>query len=258
MSDLSNQTINSPGPQGHALVIGAGGGIASAVVEQLVASGQYQSVVAVSRHPAAEHNPGSSTTELVWYVADSADEVQIEQFVAECTSRDLRFRTVICCIGCLHNERLQPEKKLTDMRSDTLLEYMHINAVMPALWLRALPPVIDKNQPSHLVCLSARVGSIADNRLGGWYGYRASKSALNMLLCSAQVEYRRRLKQAILVSYHPGTVDTPLSKPFQRNVKANTLLTAEQTAQKLLALLPGLGPEQAPYYIDYAGKSIPW
>ena len=105
---------------------------------------------------------------------------------------------------------------------------------------------------------SARVGSINDNKLGGWYGYRASKAALNMMLKCAQIECQRRAKNISLISYHPGTVETELSKPFQSKVPTGKLFSAHFTVTQLLNIIPSLSAENGPHYIDWQGNTIPW
>lgn len=236
-----------------ALVIGASGGIGRELVKQLVASKQYSKVMAISR--ALPENP----IEAVDYRRlDSTDEVQVAQF---CEQQNQPFALVICCIGVLHDEgepALAPEKRLEDIRPEALMAYFKTNTVTPAIWLKHGVRLLKSKVTSSFVFLTARVGSIADNKLGGWYGYRASKSALNMLIKSAQIEYARRAPNVTLVSYHPGTVDTALSKPFQNNVPKGKLFTAEFTASQLLNLLPSLQINDAPHYIDWNGVHIPW
>jgi NAD(P)-dependent dehydrogenase (short-subunit alcohol dehydrogenase family) len=126
---------------------------------------------------------------------------------------------------------------------------------VPALWLKYLVKVMAKDKAS-IVFFSARVGSISENGLGGWYGYRASKAALNMFVKTASVEYKRRSPNTTLACYHPGTVDTNLSKPFQANVKQGKLFTVDFTVSKLLHHMEGFDAEQSPYYIDWEGKTI--
>ena len=135
---------------------------------------------------------------------------------------------------------------------------MLVNFIPPSLWIKHAVKLLAPKCLTSFTVLSARVGSISDNQLGGWYGYRASKAALNMMLKTAQVEYRRRLPESGLVAYHPGTVDTQLSKPFQANVKPEKLFTPEFTAQALWRELDTLSVEKAPYYIDWQGKTISW
>ena len=136
--------------------------------------------------------------------------------------------------------------------------YFTTNTILPALWLKYVELILKGTEPAKLVFFSARVGSIGDNKLGGWYGYRASKSALNMIIKCAQIECQRRAKNISLISYHPGTVETKLSKPFQSNVPKDKLFTSDFTVAQLLKIIPTLSAENGPHYIDWQGKTIPW
>lgn len=238
-----------------ALVIGASGGIGNALVEILAKSDDYAEVHGVSRSQI------TSTGKVIGHQLDSQNSSAVEQFCQQLKDHG-PLDLVVCCIGALHGKQneieLSPEKRLEDISPEMLLSYFNTNTVAPANWLKYLLPVIKGNSPAHVVLITARVGSIEDNKIGGWYGYRASKAALNMLIKTAQVEYRRRAKNVDLVSYHPGTVDTGLSKPFQSNVPDGKLFSAEFTATQLLKHLPQLNPDQAPHYIDWQGKVIPW
>lgn len=242
--------------QSNALIIGASGGIGKAIVTALQASEQFSQIHTVSR----KVNFNQSTKVIHHHIA-SSDPSSIEQCCKELAGFD-QFSLVVCCIGVLHGEQegihLSPEKRLEDLHAQQLSRYFEINSIAPAMWLKELLPVVKGPERCHFVVLSARVGSISDNKIGGWYGYRASKAALNMLIKSAQVEYNRRAKNVQLVCYHPGTVDTPLSTPFQSNVPKGKLFTAEFTANQLLTHLPHLLPENAPHFIDWQGKTIPW
>lgn len=155
----------------------------------------------------------------------------------------VRIDQFICCVGLLHDRQLQPEKKIEQLDAAHLQKYFAVNSIIPALWLKHLPVLLDKKKPAQILFISARVGSISDNRLGGWYGYRASKAALNMLIKTAQVEYRRRFPDAVLISYHPGTVDTPLSKPFQDRVPEHKLFSPQQLQRFLLISYNTLIPD---------------
>lgn len=236
-----------------ALVIGANGGIGEELVRQLAASNQYSKVIAISRKP-----PEKPIESVDYQQLDSSDEIQVAKF---CAQQEQSFSLIICCIGVLHTDgepALAPEKRLEDIRPEALMAYFKINTVTPAIWLKHGVRLLKSKTASSFVFFTARVGSIADNKLGGWYGYRASKSALNMLIKSAQIEYSRRAPNVTLVSYHPGTVDTGLSKPFQNNVPKGKLFSAEFTASQLLSLLPDLQINDAPHYIDWSGAQIPW
>lgn len=237
----------------QALVIGASGGIGQELVRQLAVSNQYSKVLAISR--TLPKNPIESVDYLL---LDSSEEAQVSKF---CEQQNRPFSLVICCIGALHSNAiptLAPEKRLEDIRPEALLDYFNINTVIPAIWLKHGVRLLKSKTASSFVFFSARVGSITDNKLGGWYGYRASKSALNMLIKSAQIEYNRRAPNVTLVSYHPGTVDTGLSKPFHNNVAKGKLFSAEFTSRQLLNLLADLPIGEAPHYIDWNGVQIPW
>jgi NAD(P)-dependent dehydrogenase (short-subunit alcohol dehydrogenase family) len=240
----------------NALVIGASGGIGESLVQHLAVSGQYSQVFAVSRSL-----PKTPVKGVNYQIIESQNEDNIADFCR--TTANGQFSLVICCIGALHGmldngQHVQPEKRLEDINAAQLHYYFNVNTVLPALWLKHLEPLVKGSMIANVVFLSARVGSINDNGLGGWYGYRASKAALNMLLKTAQIELQRRAKNVCLVSYHPGTVDTKLSQPFQANVKPEKLFTAAFTAKQLLSQLPNFNPTQGPYFIDWAGKTIPW
>ena len=237
------------------LVIGAGGGIGYAVTEQLAQRFSEYKVFALSRSFVS-----FSTSNVVSTQLDTSDEGDIKRFISEHKQQGTRFKYVICCVGLLHDDEanIAPEKRLEDINEAQLLEYFRVNTIVPALWVKNLVDVMVTGEPSVVGCVSARVGSISDNRLGGWYGYRSSKAALNMMLKTASVEYARRAKTTALLSYHPGTVATKLSAPFQKNVAAKKLFTPTFTANKLIDLLTGLSAEQSPYYLDWEGKTIAW
>ena len=240
----------------RALVIGASSGIAQALIEQLLQSASVTCIDAVSRS-LPKKDFGDSVQH---FEVDSSHESQIKAFISARKAEGITYRYVVCTIGFLHNAELaiKPEKRLEDINADAMQHYFAVNTIMPTLWLKNLPAVVAKNAPTTMAFFSARVGSISDNRLGGWYGYRASKAALNMLVKTASVEYRRRVKDSVLVCYHPGTVDTALSKPFQKNVAAEKLFTADFTASQLITHLPKLDREQACHFIDWRGEVVTW
>lgn len=237
----------------HVLVIGAGGGIGQELVKQFAAQEDVIQVHCVSR-TASE----SDTANRHFYTFDSGNEASIIAFVAEMAAQQIKFSQVVCTTGVLHtsgDKTLKPEKRLEDIDPLQLAEYFRINTTIPAMWLKHLVKVVDKTRAS-IVFLSARVGSISENDLGGWYGYRASKAALNMIVKTASIEYKRRAPNTILACYHPGTVDTHLSKPFQANVKPGKLFTTEFTVSQLLTHMQNFDCELSPYYIDWDGKTI--
>ncbi len=240
----------------RALVIGASSGIAQALIEQLLQSASVTCIDAVSRS-LPKKDFGDSVQH---FEVDSSHESQIKAFISARKAEGITYRYVVCTIGFLHNAELaiKPEKRLEDINADAMQHYFAVNTIMPTLWLKNLPAVVAKNAPTTMAFFSARVGSISDNRLGGWYGYRASKSALNMVIKNAAIEYARRHKQVTLMAYHPGTVDTGLSKPFQANVPLKKLFTPAFTAQCLVKQLQFAQAEHSPYYVDWDAQNIPW
>ena len=238
----------------NVLIVGASGGIASALIEQYRNAGAK--VFAVSR-AAANENKGLDN--VSYHQIAEQDDKHISEFVQQLADQHVILKTVVITTGFLHNEddSIHPEKRLEDVSEQALAAYFATNSIIPAMWLKHLVYVMSK-EGSTLVCLSARVGSISDNGLGGWYGYRSSKAALNMFVKTASVEYKRRLKDVMLVCYHPGTVDTGLSKPFQKNVAAKKLFTPEFTAKQLIHHLSVLDRDQACHFIDWNGEVVTW
>ncbi|WP_370244074.1 SDR family NAD(P)-dependent oxidoreductase [Alteromonas abrolhosensis] len=238
----------------NVLIVGASGGIASALIEQYYNEGAQ--VFAVSRAPAADVRKSENVS---YHQLAEQNDKAISDFVKQLAKQDVTLTTVVITTGFLHRDSdgIHPEKRLEDVSEHALAAYFETNSIIPALWLKHLVNIMSK-EGSTLVCLSARVGSISDNGLGGWYGYRASKAALNMLVKTASVEYKRRLKDVMLVCYHPGTVDTDLSKPFQKNVVAKKLFTAAFTAKQLIHHLSVLNRDQACHFIDWNGEVVTW
>jgi NAD(P)-dependent dehydrogenase (short-subunit alcohol dehydrogenase family) len=208
-----------------AVVIGANGGIGAALVSALAASGDFATVHALSRAPA---HPDDTI--------DVTDEASIAAAAAKiATPIDL----LIVATGMLHENGRMPEKSLRALDGPTLARMFEVNTIGPALVLKHFTPLLARDRRSVVAILSARVGSISDNRSGGWYGYRASKAALNMIVKSAAIELARTRKHAICVSIHPGTVKTALSSSFVNNA-SSSVFTPEHSAQCILAVLDGL------------------
>ena len=238
--------------QSTAIVIGAGGGLGSALCRQWQQDDDIETVIAVSRH--AESN----TLQGVQAITCDYSEAAIARASEKIKSLGGKISRVCICNGLLHNDHIWPEKRIEDISLANLQEVFHVNSFIPILWLQALLPLVKGDTACIITTISARVGSIGDNQLGGWYSYRSSKAALNMFLKSAAIEYARRAPGVKLVAFHPGTTDTELSKPFQANVPAGKLFTTEFVAERLLALLDDLEPDGELSYLDWAGLDIPW
>ncbi|AKS41363.1 SDR family NAD(P)-dependent oxidoreductase [Wenzhouxiangella marina] len=246
-----------------ALVVGASRGIGLALVEALLADSRFERVIAAVRQPASaeglaglEVAPGRS---LEWLELDLDRPATIEAVGETLDRRGWRPSLLIHAAGLLHEApELQPEKRLEDLDAASLARVFAVNTIGPALVLKALLPRMDRDRRAVAAVISARVGSIGDNRLGGWYAYRASKAALNQILRTASIEARRRFPNCILAALHPGTTDTGLSKPFQANVPDEKLFAPSFTAKRLLAVMEGLGIDDSGGFFAWDGQSIPW
>ena len=234
----------------HAVVIGASGGIGHAFVGALAARLDVESVTALSRAPARFDHPKVTTGTL-----DLLDEDSIAAAAEACAARPPRW--VICAAGILHEGGLQPEKSLRELDAQRLARVLAVNAIGPALVIKHFAPLLPRSGRSVIAALSARVGSIGDNRLGGWYSYRASKAALNQLIRTASIELARSRREAIVVGLHPGTVDTRLSAPFRGNVAPGKLFTPELSAGRLLDVLEGLPSSASGRCYAWDGSEVP-
>ncbi|MCL2913601.1 SDR family NAD(P)-dependent oxidoreductase [Shewanella corallii] len=233
-----------------ALIIGANSAIGSAFMHQWLQASTQNTCIAVSRLPPAQLLPGGSQ----WQSCDYSEAGIID--CCEELSEAGPFERVVICNGQLHSDELAPEKRLEELSLSAMTKIMTSNTMIPALFVARLLPLLDKK--AVVAVLSARVGSIGDNRLGGWYSYRASKAALNMMLQTAAVEYARRKPGAKLMAFHPGTTDSPLSRPFQTNVPEGKLFTPEFVAMQLHKLMSGQQADGKLSFIDWEGKTIPW
>jgi NAD(P)-dependent dehydrogenase (short-subunit alcohol dehydrogenase family) len=176
------------------------------------------------------------------------------ELAALALSNQTPFHLIVNTIGILHTEQWMPEKKLDELNEDQLTKLMQINAIGPALTLKYFSKLLDPSA-SIMAVLSAKVGSIEDNRLGGWYSYRASKAALNMLIKTAAIEFSRTKPNTTLVALHPGTVNSRLSKPFRGEQIGRPAIDA---AQDLLRVIYSLKNEDSGSFISYAGERLPW
>ena len=234
----------------HAVVIGASGGIGRAFVDALAAREDVARVTALSRRAT---EPASSKV-AVGHI-DLLDEASVAQAAEAC--RDPAPRLIVCTAGVLHDGDLQPEKSLRDLDPARLAQLFALNTIGPALVLKHFSGLLPRKGRGTVALLSARVGSISDNRLGGWYGYRASKAALNQLVRTAAIEVARSRRESIIVGLHPGTVDTALSAPFSGNVAPGKLFTPAYSAARLLDVLDGLSPADSGRCYAWDGREVP-
>lgn len=236
-----------------AMIIGGSGAIATALRQNLAQDADCQQIYVFSRQQPSEDLPDK----VIWQTLEYTQPA-IASVLADNLAESLTIQKVFICNGRLHDADLQPEKRLEQFNAEDSQSIMHSNALVPMLWVQALLPYLKQTQPCQLVVFSARVGSISDNHLGGWYSYRASKAALNMLLKTAAIEYQRRAPNVSIIAFHPGTTDTPLSRPFQKNVPAEKLLTPAFVAWQLLQILDQLPATETLRFIDWQGQKIDW
>ena len=168
------------------------------------------------------------------------------------------FERVYCCIGVLHNDLVAPEKRFKDLNEQVLNEYFRVNTIIPALCIKYFAPLLDKNRSSTFVCLSAMVGSISDNKLGGWYGYRSSKAALNMMIKSASIELARTHRHSCIAAIHPGTTKGQLSQPFSSNIKQGKYYSPEQSASRIVSVTENLSVDDSGGFFNWDSKQIDW
>jgi NAD(P)-dependent dehydrogenase (short-subunit alcohol dehydrogenase family) len=232
---------------GRALVFGASGGVGGALAAHLADQGYETTALARQLLPDWRGRKAQF---------DLEDEASLEA-AAAALKDGAPIRRIIVATGLLHAEGLKPERSHSALSAAQLLRLYAINAVGPALIAKHFLPLLPRSEPSVFAALSARVGSIGDNRLGGWHSYRASKAALNMLIRTMAIELKRTRPDAILVGLHPGTVDTPLSEPFQRGVPQGRLFTPDQSAQHLLTVMDGLSPNDSGGVFAWDGARIP-
>lgn len=240
-----------------AVVVGAGRGIGLGFVRQLLARKDVSSVYATYRQlGSATELLAINDPRLQCMQMDITDEAQVAAMVAQIRSGAIHY--LINSVGILHEGELQPEKSLRQIDSARLLRYFQVNSIGALLLFKQIQPLVKHQQRAIVATISAKVGSIGDNQAGGWYGYRASKAALNMFIKTTAIEYRRTCPQAIVVALHPGTTDTQLSLPFQRNVPPEKLFSVDRTVSQLLTVIDRLEPEDSGEFFSWNGDRLPW
>jgi NAD(P)-dependent dehydrogenase (short-subunit alcohol dehydrogenase family) len=224
-----------------AVILGASGGIGGAIAEEVAGSGKYRTILRLSRR-------GDQAVDL-------HDELTVQAAADAAALRgDLRF--LFIATGFLYNENFTPEKSIRQVSPEHMAHAFAVNAIGPALILKHFLPLVPREGQCIIATISAKVGSIGDNELGGWASYRASKAALNQIVRTTAVELRRTRPEAVCVAIHPGTVDTPLSAPFSKS--GLTVRTPEVAAREILSVLDNLGPEDSGSFRDYRGAVLPW
>lgn len=262
-------------------VFGANGGLGQALIQEILADNPEACVLAVARGECPENlvnwaqvediplvqnshisanepQPGS----LIWH-ENTLTETSLQELFSDWQAADIQLSGLLSTIGWLHQETSehgswQPERRIESLNQAQLLEYFRVNAILPALILQGAKPLLPKKSPSFVIQLGAKVGSIGDNHLGGWYGYRASKAALNMLYKTAAIEFKRTHKQLCIGVIHPGTTDTELSKPFQERLPADKLYSAAASAERIWGVIKNLEAKDSGGFWFWDGEPLPW
>ena len=238
-------------PQGfRAAVFGASGGIGGAMARHLAASPRCGRLYAGARR-GVELPPGPVTE----FAFDLEDEASIAAASASIAAAG-PLHLVIVATGVLHGGGLAPEKTWRSLEAGAMARAFAVNTIGPALIAKHTLGALARGEHAVFAALSARVGSITGNRLGGWHSYRASKAALNMLIRNFAIELNQRNPSAVAIALHPGTVDTPLSKPFQGAVPADGLFTADDSAARLLNVINAISPDNSGCLHDWDGKAV--
>jgi NAD(P)-dependent dehydrogenase (short-subunit alcohol dehydrogenase family) len=229
------------------LILGGSGGLGKALA-QCLSKDPTRQILSLGRTASENEQPSFDYGQEA-SLANAAAWVQ-----GKCINASLS--TIIIATGILHSKSGAPERSWSQLDTQYLQETMLVNAIGPALALKHFAPLLPKDQPTTWIMISAKVGSIGDNALGGWYGYRASKAALNQIVKTASIEMTRRNKLSVCVALHPGTVATKLSEPFSKaglNVRAPSI-----AAQEIVNVIEKLQPKDTGSFIDYLGNKLPW
>jgi NAD(P)-dependent dehydrogenase (short-subunit alcohol dehydrogenase family) len=247
----------------RALVTGASRGIGLEFVRQLLAEPGFTRVFAACRRPAQDDaiaRLAAVEPRLRIVTLDVADEAQVETSARQVAAETDRLHLIVNAAGVLHDATvgMAPEKRLADVRADILAASFAVNAFAPLLVAKHFETLLARRERAVFASISARVGSIGDNRLGGWYAYRGAKAAQNMFTKTLAIEWARSRRNVVCVALHPGTTDTDLSRPFQANVPPEKLFAPERTVRQLLQVIDRLTPADTGRFLAWDGSGIPW
>lgn len=242
------------------ILIGASSAIAQATIAEILSIDETACILAISQNTLLS----PPLTEIQKFISVPTEYTEdginraVETTKTRLEQHQLNIAHIIIFNGTLHNPTTMPEKQLSDLNVENMQTMFLANTTIPLLWASKLSMLLPKESASSITCFSARVGSINDNRLGGWYSYRSSKAALNMGMKTLSIELARRKPEVKILLFHPGTTDTPLSKPFQKHVPANKLFQATFVAKRLTNIIHSLKPNMGIQYLDWDGKIILW
>jgi NAD(P)-dependent dehydrogenase (short-subunit alcohol dehydrogenase family) len=247
----------------HALIVGGSRGLGLGFVRALLAQPRFAKVFAASREPLQSQDllalAGAHSGRLVTLPLDVTNESSVMQAADTVRAAVSALHLLIDCAGVLHDgASLAPERRLADVRVESMLLSFQVNALGPLLLAKHFHGLLERAPRAVIANVSARVGSIGDNRLGSWYAYRVSKAAQNQVTHTISIELGRRAPNLICVALHPGTVDTELSRPFQAGVNPDSLLSPDYSAAQLLRVIDGLDRDANGRFYAWDGSEIPW
>jgi NAD(P)-dependent dehydrogenase (short-subunit alcohol dehydrogenase family) len=232
------------------VILGASGGIGSAIAMECATRFPQADIIGTYHR----HRPEWCQPRLEWTSLDVTDEKDYQKLSGNLSSIDW----FINCVGFLHDDKQGPEKSIRSFEHDFFSKNMSLNTLPTLFSAQLLGPLLKNSTNAKFVTISAKVGSIEDNQLGGWYSYRASKAALNMVLKCLAIEWKRTNPQVTVLALHPGTTDTNLSKPFQTNVPLGRLFTPNAVANDLVNIIENSSTDQSGDFLSYSGERLPW
>lgn len=232
------------------LIIGASGGIGKAIVSHITATLPEAKIYATyhSTLPRAKHS------NIIWFNTNASLDADVKQLAEKLPKLDI----LINAAGFLHNNARKPEKSVNEFTPELFNQNLNSNTLPTLLLAKYFATHLKAKQQTYFISLSAKIGSIEDNRLGGWISYRCSKAALNMAIKTISIEWKLKLPHCCVLAFHPGTTDTQLSQPFQKNVPANKLFTADYVSQKLFKIISQVNPSDTGKFYSFSGEELPW
>ena len=243
------------------VIAGASGAIGAALAERILAEYPEARIVGLCRDPERAPEPvrmSGQITLVPWDAEDSGSLVSVAESLESVISSKEGIDTLVYAAGLLHSDTLFPEKRLEDLSAHAMGQAFSVNATGFGLLVQVLIPWLRHKELKRIAAISAKVGSITDNRLGGWYAYRSSKAALNMLVRGLSVELPRRCKPIACVALHPGTTESALSEPFRQSLAQLTVHSPAETAANLFAVLKGVTDDDNGRFLSWDGSELPW
>jgi NAD(P)-dependent dehydrogenase (short-subunit alcohol dehydrogenase family) len=245
----------------HILIAGISGAIGQALAERYLERDESLQIIGLCRNPSAVTFDSAIADRVhlvAWDAASSRDPAQIAADIEQALAPEAGLDGVIYAAGFLHGQGIQPEKRLEDLNADALAHSFAVNASGFAVLIRAVAPWLRHRGFKTVVAISAKVGSITDNGFGGWYAYRSSKAALNMLVRNLSIELPRKCRPLACVAIHPGTTLSPLSEPFSRSLAKLKVHQPAESADNIVGVIDGLTEESNGQFLSWDGSQIPW